>query len=351
MVIRAKKAERIAIIDLLRFMAALMVATYHWSLELGRERVQQIYDVPIIGTLVANGAFGVPIFFIISGFVIIGAAQRYNSLEFAFARFNRLFPGLLICMLIILPVGDRFITSWQTPIPRFFNSIFLTWTVTGTSPLASQLWTLLVEVKFYALVALILLLSTKLLKDVQGIVLTLFLWQAVVMILQRTPTEFGTAILPYVNLQGQRSLFAIGICLYLLTEAKLKFTRDYLLICLVTLFHLYQIFMVEFKTFIDQVFLLIVFLLILISKYLNFGKRFQQISYWLGLSSYLIYLLSEHLGMAFILQIQTRISQNIYIVFVLGSILITVFSVLLATFVEKPIQKYLANQFAKIYPR
>ncbi len=351
MVVRDKKAKRIATIDLLRYIAALMVATYHWSLEIGRERAEQIYDVPLIGTLVANGAFGVPIFFIISGFVIIGAAQRYNSLEFAFARFNRLFPGLLICMLIILPVGDRFITSWQTPIPSFFNSIFLTWTLTGTSPLATQLWTLLVEVKFYALVALVLLLSTKILKNVRGIVLTLFLWEVVVIILQRTHTEFGTAILPYANLQGQRSLFTIGICLYLLTEAKLKFTGDYLLICLTTLYFLYQIFMVEFNTLIHHVFLLSVFLLILFSKYLNFGIQFQQISYWLGLSSYLIYLLHEHLGMAFIHQIQTRVSQNIYIVFVLGSIFITVFSVLLASFVEKPIQKYLTNQFAKIYPR
>ena len=100
MVIRANRSKRIATIDLLRFLAALMVATYHWSLEIGIERAQQIYDIPIIGGLIQDGAFGVPIFFIISGFVIIGAAQRYNSVEFIFARFNRLFPGLLICMLV-----------------------------------------------------------------------------------------------------------------------------------------------------------------------------------------------------------------------------------------------------------
>ena len=351
MVTRAKRAERISTIDLLRFMAALMVATYHWSLEVGSERAQQIYDIPIIGRLVQDGAFGVPIFFIISGFVIIGAAQRYNSVEFTFARFNRLFPGLLICMLIILPVGDRFITSWPTPIPSFFNSIFLTWTVTGTSPLATQLWSLLVEIKFYALVAFVLLLSTKLLKDVRGIVLALSLWQITLTILQHAQTDFGAALLPYVNVQGQSNLFAMGICLYLLTEAKIEFTDEYLLICLATLYFLYQIFMVGSSTFIHNIYLIIVFLLILFSKYLNLGKRFQLISYWLGLSSYLIYLLHVHLGMAFILQIQTHISQNMYVVFALGSISITVFSVLLATFVERPTQKYLANQFAKVYPR
>lgn len=351
MVVRAKRARRLATIDLLRFLAALMVATFHWTLEIGNERAQKIFDIPIIGRLVQDGAFGVPIFFIISGFVIIGAAQRYNSVEFIFARFNRLFPGLLICMLIILPVGDRFITSWPTPIPSFFNSIFLTWTITGTSPLATQLWTLLVEIKFYALVAIVLLLSTKLLKEVRGIILTFSLWQIIIIITQHTQTEFGAALLPYVNFQGYSNLFAIGICLYLLTEAKIKFNDENLLIFLVTLYFLYQIFIIGQYSFIQNTYLITVFLLILFSKYLNLGKQFQLISYWLGLSSYLIYLLHEHLGMAFILQIQTRISQNIYIVFVLGTISLTVFSVLLATFVEKPTQKFLANQFSKIYPR
>ena len=351
MVIPANRAKRVATVDLLRFLAALMVATYHWSLEIGIERAQQIYDIPIIGGLIQDGAFGVPIFFIISGFVIIGAAQRYNSVEFIFARFNRLFPGLLICMLIILPVGNRFILSWPTPIPSFFNSIFLTWTVTGTSPLASQLWTLLVEIKFYALVSLVLLLSTKILKGVRGIILTLSLWQITILILENTQTEFGAALIPYLNFQGHSNLFAIGICLYLLTEAKIKFTDENLLICLATLYFLYQIFVVGSYSFIQNTYLITVSLLILFSKYLNLGKRFQLISYWLGLSSYLIYLLHEHLGMAFILLIRTHISQNLYIVFALGSISITVFSVLLATFVEKPTQKYLANLFAKVYPR
>jgi peptidoglycan/LPS O-acetylase OafA/YrhL len=350
-VTRAKRAKRISTIDLLRFMAALMVATNHWSLEVGSERAQQIYDIPILGRLVQDGAFGVPIFFMISGFVIIGAAQRYNSVEFIFARFNRLFPGLVICMLIILPVGDRFVTSWPTPIPSFFNSIFLTWTVTGTSPLASQLWTLLVEIKFYALVAFVLLLSTKLLKEVRGIILMLSLWQTTLLILQNTQTEFSAALIPYLNFQGHSNLFATGICIYLLTEAKIKFTDENLLICLATLYFLYQIFVIGSYSFIQNTYLITVSLLILFSKYLNLGKRFQLISYWLGLSSYLIYLLHEHLGLAFILQIRTHISQNIYIVFVLGSISITVFSVLLATLVEKPTQKYLTNQFAKVYPR
>jgi peptidoglycan/LPS O-acetylase OafA/YrhL len=57
-----KQTERQPFIDLLRFIAAMMVATMHWGLEIGSERYQEIYDVPIIGDLVKNGSFGVSIF-------------------------------------------------------------------------------------------------------------------------------------------------------------------------------------------------------------------------------------------------------------------------------------------------
>ena len=59
---RSKQAERQPSIDLLRFIAAMMVATMHWGIEVGNERFQRIYDLPIIGDLVKNGSFGVNIF-------------------------------------------------------------------------------------------------------------------------------------------------------------------------------------------------------------------------------------------------------------------------------------------------
>ena len=49
--LRAKQIERQPSIDLLRFIAAMMVATLHWELEVGSERYQRIYDVPLVGDL------------------------------------------------------------------------------------------------------------------------------------------------------------------------------------------------------------------------------------------------------------------------------------------------------------
>ena len=122
-----KQTDRHPSIDLFRFIAAMMVATMHWGIELGSKRQAVIYEIPIIGDWVKNGQFGVDIFFVISGFVIIGTAQKYNAIEFIFARFNRLFPGLILSMLIVLVIGTHFIQSYEKPVDSFFHSIFLTY--------------------------------------------------------------------------------------------------------------------------------------------------------------------------------------------------------------------------------
>jgi peptidoglycan/LPS O-acetylase OafA/YrhL len=45
----------------------MMVSIMHWGLELGPERMLQVYELPVIGFLIENGGLGVDIFFLISG--------------------------------------------------------------------------------------------------------------------------------------------------------------------------------------------------------------------------------------------------------------------------------------------
>lgn len=338
--------SRLASIDLLRFIAAMMVATYHWGLEFGGESYQKIYGLPIVGGLVENGAFGVSIFFVISGFVITGAARKYSALEFAFARANRLFPGLLVSMLIVLPVGNYFIQPYQKPASSFFNSVFLTYTVTGAQPLATQLWTLLVEIKFYAGIALLLLILPKLLQKTKGVILFLGIWQITILVLGEVSGEIVTFFLPYITLQGFSNLFALGICFNLLNNVKLTFSYDNLLVLLVNIYFLHQVF--GFQPFSNtQFYLALASILIVFSNFLNFGARFQKVSYYLGLASYPIYLLHEHLGTMFALQIKARLTDNIYFITGGAAALITIFSIALALFIEKPLQKFFKSRFSR----
>ena len=345
---RTKETKRQPSIDLLRFIAAIMVATMHWGLEVGSKRYSAIYDSPIIGDLIKNGGFGVDIFFVISGFVIIGTAQKYNAHEFLLARFVRLFPGLLLSMLVVLIVGSYFIHPYEKPFSSFFHSIFLTYQVAEIQPLATQLWTLIIEIKFYLGIAIALFLFPKLFSSTTGIICLLISWESVTVILEKTTSTIGNFMLPYLTLNRFNLLFAFGICLFLLGKMKLNVSIENLLIALVSLYFVNEVFFISGYPNTLKLFMALTSLAILFSKKIDLPESLQKICYWLGLSSYLIYLLHEHLGMAFVLQIQYRITSNIFFVVGTAVVLITLSCVLLAIFIEKPLQKYLKLAFHKL---
>lgn len=344
-----KESKRQPSIDLLRFIAAMMVATMHWGLEIGSERYVGIYDIPIIGDLVINGGFGVSIFFVISGFVIIGTAQKYNAIEFIFARFTRLFPGLLISMLIVLIVGSHFIHPYEKPFASFFHSIILTYQVAGVQPLATPLWTLIIEIKFYIGIAIALLLLPNLFKSSRGIVILLTSWELITIVLRETTSPVSTFLLPYITLNGSNNLFALGICFNLICKVRMRLSQDNILVSLITLYFINEVFLVAGYPNILKLYMTIASLMIVFSRKIVLPSSLQKISYWLGLSSYIIYLLHAHLGMMFVLQLQSHVTRNIFFVVGTAVAFITIVSTLLAIFIEKPIQRYLRGHFQKFY--
>lgn len=205
--------SRYALLDILRFTAAMMVALMHWGLEEGPNKFHGVYTIPLLGFLIQNGSLGVDIFFLISGFVIIETAQRKDSLDFLIARFTRLFPGLLISMLIVLVVGSHFIKPYPTPLKSFVNSIFLSFSITHVQPLATQLWTLIYEIKFYGAIALLLLILPKAFKRSSGIIAILIFWQLTIAFLESFDFSFSSSPFKYLSLGHFGSLFALGICL------------------------------------------------------------------------------------------------------------------------------------------
>ena len=346
---RIKETERQSSIDLLRFIAAIMVATMHWGLEIGSGRYQQIYDTPIIGQLVKNGSFGVNVFFVISGYVIIGTTQKYDAVEFIFARFNRLFPGLLISMLAVLVIGSNFIQPYETPITSFFHSIFLTYQAAGVQPLATPLWTLIIELKFYFGIAIALFLLPRFFKSARGIIILLTSWELIIAVLQETASPVGTYLLPHLTLNGSNNLFALGICLNLLSKVKIRLSPENLLILLISLYYSNEVFLVSGYTNVLKLYMSLASFLIVFSRRIVLHYTLQKIAYLLGLSSYLIYLLHEHIGMMFVLQLQSHITSDIFFVVGGAAALITLVSILLAICIEKPIQRQLKRRFQRFY--
>ena len=154
----AHNADRMPYLDGLRGLAILIVVLFHayvrWSsiLPFGAS----FEDVAII----SNGFLGVQLFFMISGFVIFMSLDRSaDLLDFAWRRWLRLFPAMLLCSLVIYisaplmperPAGPA-PASQLIPGLTFIDPVW--WKLVGFDLRAidGAFWSLFVEVQFYAI--------------------------------------------------------------------------------------------------------------------------------------------------------------------------------------------------------
>jgi peptidoglycan/LPS O-acetylase OafA/YrhL len=333
------KRQRYPLLDLVRYIAALLVATLHWSLESGGA-YSSVYKIPILGNLIRNGAIGVPIFFIISGYVILETAWRKNAFDFIVARFTRLFPGLLICMALVLVVGSKYVAHYATPFKSYVNSIFLTYTLTHTAPLASQLWTLVVEVKFYLAIALLLLILDKRFRSVPLLVAIITCWQLVMVIAPETLTK-------HLSLGTADYLFGLGVSISLFLKSRGNRRNQYSTGILVIYFSYYVL-----KDYTSDrtlfIFLTLTIVAIGVSSISTFLKLPSRLFELLGLASYLIYLLHEQLGIAFINEMRIHVTGNVYLLFLSDIIFLTILSILISTLLEKRLQRLIKRWAARI---
>ncbi len=102
------------------------------------------------------GTFGVEIFFVVSGFVILPSAMRYSAGQFALRRLLRLYPLFFTLSLLFVALNHFTnaypdLTSARSILAAFlFMNLF-----TGTEQLTPNAWSLSFEVAFYVLTALV----------------------------------------------------------------------------------------------------------------------------------------------------------------------------------------------------
>ena len=197
-------------LDLVRFGSAMAVVLYHlayfwWPTADPDPRIA-VYAEGLAGLrgVARFGWVGVPLFFVISGFVIAFSAHGKTPLAFVRSRILRLYPAAWICATITLLVtGTAQSGAW----PAWRNAMLL-------SPRGPWIdgvyWTLAIELMFYALVALCLIARARVLwlGWALGLASTgQWLAQAVDML-----TGLGTSRLfaPLSLIPGSNSLLAYG---------------------------------------------------------------------------------------------------------------------------------------------
>jgi len=160
--IRSAPPARQLELDLLRLVAALMVVACHYlSGPNAKNRIHSvagaIYDwgTPL-ADMASLGSLGVDIFFMISGYVIAMSAQHRSARAFLASRAARLLPAFWCCclltwLLIRLDPAYRTVTVGQ-----LVANLFLVARPLGHEFVDGVYWSLVIEVRFYLMVALLL---------------------------------------------------------------------------------------------------------------------------------------------------------------------------------------------------
>lgn len=165
-------------IQLLRGIAALLVVFYHaWGLQLLTIGPQNSAS-GLLGGIFSSGYAGVDLFFVISGFIMVWVTRKAEPGlagvgEFLFSRVTRIYPiwwvaaALAAAYYIFLNVPDANDPAWRAAIQQGEGHLFLLKSFflvpQPDLPVLSLGWTLIHEMYFYAVFALLLLLPRTLL--------------------------------------------------------------------------------------------------------------------------------------------------------------------------------------------
>ena len=184
---RPAKAERYYLIQCLRFFAASFVVLYHSAYYIGTHGGQLSREAAYyFGEL---SQFGILTFFTISGFVITSSIQRRTSREFLWLRFLRIYPGfwLAVAIVVILNLG-----VFGNLVLNGGAILDLTLLPLGDVPRPLGIeWTLVYEVFFYALFALLWTARSNRILGAFCIV-----WAAAITVVAVVSPSFGAGLTP-----------------------------------------------------------------------------------------------------------------------------------------------------------
>lgn len=202
------QSPRIAGLDVLRGCAAVAVMLHHHG---------QYYDVLFPGRTplpfdLGPGHFGVELFFIISGFVILMTVERKKTVRaFAVARLIRLVPAFLAAL--VLATG--LLILWPMPpldtptIRQFAANLTMAPSLFGQLEIDLPYWTLTYELMFYIYMAAVLHFG--LLRSVEWLGLVGLAINGIFLMTVDVELHRRSSIVLLVHYS---TFFLIGICLY-----------------------------------------------------------------------------------------------------------------------------------------
>jgi len=323
------KDQRILELDVLRGIAALMVAIAH--LTLGNTP----YDFTI-------GPTAVNLFFIISGFVIFLSIKETKKWQnFVIARIARLYPAYLtaICLTTFFTFlfGYNNITKYQfiinlSMLEHFFKVKYID----------GSYWTLIIELFFYVIIFFLYVL--RLLKNIELIgfasIILIFIFHIIGPQYFYKQYNFIVLAFPFIN---YFYLFYIGILFYLLKQKGHTYFRHFqILLCFLAFSYCCEHYApVRVHSLLSKTshifitgFYISLFYLFIFNK-LTF--IINKLMLFLGSISYSLYLLNQTIGNMLINYLTNKLNFNMYLAIFFAFGLVTILATLITYKIERPV--------------
>lgn len=334
--------RRLELLDYGRFFAAIIVVLFHYTFNgIANGKIDSIVHISPLIDFTKYGYLGVELFFMISGFVIFHSAKNRTPAQFAFSRAVRLYPSYWFAVVFT----STFALYWGGDLMSVSPSqVFVNFTLLqnylGVGHVDGVYWTLVYEIKFYAIVFVLLMIGLQ-----KHLNLIFTLWPVAMLGAFITGYDY----LPYFG--GYFYYFSAGALFAILqTEKSLKNTLSIIisfLLCLV-----YSTSRVSFKAESTGVYFseFIVGLIILgffVFFIFQNSKKAQLLklpfSKTLGALTYPVYLIHAHFGYMFISKYATE-DNKVFIYIVTTSIVL-----LVSYFMHKVIEVRLSNVWEALF--
>lgn len=144
----SRTSERILELDALRGLAAIAVMFYHFT-----TRYDELFGhVTALPAGVPWGSYGVDLFFMLSGFVILMSLDRQNDpLAFAWGRLSRLYPTYWVAVVMTFIIATWYGLAGQTvSLGEAVVNLTMVQALLGVPHVDGAYWSLQAELIFYA---------------------------------------------------------------------------------------------------------------------------------------------------------------------------------------------------------
>jgi peptidoglycan/LPS O-acetylase OafA/YrhL len=203
--------ERLPALDLLRFVAAVMVVLFHYTFRGAADHLYTSATYPEVDAITRYGSYGVNLFFVISGFVILLTVDAGGGrpAHFVASRISRLFPAFWVAVtvtfLVTLIVGATFAVGIGDYVRNL--GMFPSWI--RAPYVDGAYWTLEIELTFYVLIVAFLLFLQRRVR----IEWLLLAW--LIVVIPFAPVEWGPGRLRLGLMVDSAPFFIAGSAFYL----------------------------------------------------------------------------------------------------------------------------------------